>query len=76
METLILRGIRMRLHPAMTTNSSMTAQMNDVLRGPGATLPTLNPVMKAVGFPTAPLTQTTRPGCYYLPAVALKPFRH
>lgn len=56
METLILRGIGMRLHPAMTTNSSMTTQMHNVLRGPRATLPTLHPVMEAVGFPAAPLT--------------------
>jgi hypothetical protein len=59
MKPLILRGIRIGLHPAMATNRSMTAQMHDVLRGPGATLTTLHPVMKAVSFPAATLTQTT-----------------
>jgi hypothetical protein len=59
METLILRGIGMRLHPAMATDSSMAAQMHNVLRFPGSTLAALHPVMKAVGFPAAPFTQTT-----------------
>jgi len=60
MKPLILRGIRMGLHPAVTTNSAMTTQMHNVLRGPGTTLPTLHPVMETVGRDATPLTQTTR----------------
>ena len=62
MKPLPLRCVRMRLHPAMAAHGSVATKMNNVLRGPGTSLAALNPMMKAVGLPATPLTQTFRPG--------------
>jgi hypothetical protein len=60
MEPLRLSQQGVTLHPAVTPNGPMTAQMNDVLRLPRTALAALHPVMEAVSLTAAPLTQTTR----------------
>jgi hypothetical protein len=61
MEPLRLSPKGVTLHPAVTPNSPMAAQMNNVLRLPRTALAALHPVVEAVRLTAAPLTQTTGP---------------
>jgi hypothetical protein len=64
MKPFILRGVGVTLHPSVAAESSMAAQMHNVLGFPGSALAALDPVVKAVGLSTATLTQAIGAFCH------------
>jgi hypothetical protein len=64
MKPFVLRGVGVPLHPAVAAESSVAAQMHNVLRFPGSALAALDPVVKAVGLSTATLAQAIGSFCH------------